>query len=79
MSIIELKEHFHTLIDEIDDKEFLEEFYEVFKVRKNYKDIDFWDELTAEQQKELDESFFESEDEKNLINHEEVMKEICTE
>jgi len=75
MSIVELKEHFHSLIDEIDDKEFLEEFYKVFKVRKENKNIDFWDELSENEQKELDDAFLESEDDKNLIDHDEVMKD----
>ena len=75
MSIIELKEYFHSLIDEIDDKEFLEEFYRVFKVRKDNKNVDFWDELSEDEQKELDDAFLESEDDKNLIEHDEVMKD----
>ena len=75
MSIVELKEHFHSLIDEIDDKEFLEEFYKVFKVRKENKNIDFWDELSENEQKELDDAFLESEDDKNLVDHDEVMKD----
>jgi len=75
MSIKELKQHCHNFIDEIDDITFLEEFYGIFKFHAENKNIDFWDELTEAQQKELDEAFLESEDEKNWISHDEVMKE----
>jgi hypothetical protein len=75
MSIVELKKRCQSLIEDIDDKKFLEDFYETFKFFKENKDIDFWDELTDEHKKELEESWAESEDEKNLISHEDVMRE----
>jgi DNA mismatch repair ATPase MutS len=75
MSITELKQNCQSLIEEIEDKEFLEMFFEELKSIKENKNIDFWDELTDEHKKELEESWAESEDEKNLISHEEVMRE----
>lgn len=75
MSIIELKKVCHVLLDQVEDKKLLEEFLEVLKNRNNDKNIDFWNELSEEQKKDLEEAWLESEDENNLISHEEVMKQ----
>ena len=75
MSIVELKKRCQGLIEEIDDKTFLEDFYETFKFFRENKDVDFWNELTDDHKKELEESWAESENSENLIPHEQVMRE----
>ena len=78
MTQLELKSHFHKLIDEINDQKELSQLYEYMLVlKKNIgkTDEDWWDELSDEQKADIDLSIKESEDESNLIPHEQVMKE----
>ncbi|MBN8583659.1 MAG: hypothetical protein J0M37_01085 [Ignavibacteria bacterium] len=78
MTQLELKSNFHKLIDEIEDQKELAKLYEYFIVMKQNIEKsggDWWDELTAEEKADLDLSIKESEDESNLIPHEQVMEE----
>lgn len=75
MSITELKQVCHILVEQIDDQKVLEEFVEIVKHHNENSSVDFWNELTDAQKQELQEAWIESEDDKNLITHEEVMKQ----
>ncbi len=76
MNILELKGGLHDLIAKIEDEELLQRMYEaVLKVvHQNLDKADFWDELSPEQQQELEDSLKASEDETNWVAHETVMK-----
>lgn len=66
MSTLELKNNFHKLIDSADDKELLKYFYEAFLFSSKKS---FLQELTPQEKKELLESFKESGNEKDLLDH----------
>jgi len=74
MSIAEIKKTCHLMVDQVEDKRLLEEFLEALKNHSANKDSDFWNELTESQKKELEEAWIESEDDGNLVSHEDVMK-----
>lgn len=76
MSIIELKKVCHILIEQVEDKKFLEDFLETYRNRDNPNDTDWWNGLTNEQKIDLEEAWLESEDDNNLVSHEEVMRQI---
>ena len=76
MSALEIKGGILDMISKVKDKELLLKLHQVLSemIEQNLSKTDFWDELTEEQQKELDAAIEESYDEKNHIPHEEVMK-----
>lgn len=63
MSITEIKNNFHSLIDKVEDSETLMYFYKVFSDSLNNK----W-EISDKERKQIMEAYEESEDEKNLID-----------
>ena len=72
----EVKNNFHSLIDEFKNEKLLEQMYEFMTLLKDKEtDEDWWDLLTDEQKAELDLAIKESEDESNWISHEQVMRE----
>lgn len=77
MTVQELRQRFHYLIDNIEDENLLKGFYEVLYQNYYEKDTesegDFWEALTDEQKEELLEALKESEKEENLIPHEQVI------
>ena len=78
MTHLELKTSFHRQIDEIEDEKELEKLYEYFiLLKQNFEkpDNDWWDELTEKQKADIESYINESEDESNLIPHEQVMKD----
>lgn len=76
MPLSEIKSSFHTLIDEFKNEKILEQIYDFMTlIKEKETDADWWDLLTDEQRAELDLALKESEDEKNLISHEQVTRE----
>ena len=76
MSIVELKEQFHTLIDEFYNERLLAKFYETMNsFKENDQDEDLWDMLTDTQKEDLEFAIKESENEKNWISNEDVKRE----
>jgi hypothetical protein len=71
MSIVEIKNNFHNLIDNINDAELLKNFYEVLVLSA---DNSLLKELSEQGKKEILLAYEESEDENNLIDNE-VVKE----
>lgn len=63
MSLTEIKNNFHSLIDKVEDSETLMYFYKVFSDSLNNK----W-EISDKERKQIMEAYEESEDEKNLID-----------
>lgn len=78
MNALELKGGIYDVISPVNDIELLEQLYEIVNdfIALNINQTDFWDELSAEQQAELDIAVEESYDEANHIPHEEVVKEF---
>lgn len=72
MNTIELKQSFHHLIDSIDNKELLINFYDLLKKRTTAKEGKLWNKLTDQEQQELMLSLEESKNPENLIDHEEM-------
>ncbi len=69
MSNLELKNNFHKLIDKVNDIELLKYFYDVFLFSSEKS---FLKDLTSEENIDLLESYKESEDENNLLEHDYV-------
>jgi hypothetical protein len=74
MTTLELKNSFHHLIDSIDNENLLLKFYDLMKSRTSSKEGNLWSRLTNEEQEELLSAFKESENEENIISHNEIMK-----
>ncbi len=74
METIELRSNIHKIIDRIQNEQLLKTIYDFLKVRESNKPGRLWDSLTEEQKQEVLLAYEESEDEKNLIDREEVFK-----
>jgi hypothetical protein len=66
MKLAELKSEFHSLIDQIQDPEILEQFYDALS-NSTKPHNSLWESLNAEQQQGVLTAFEESEDEANLV------------
>ncbi|GAB1444427.1 MAG: hypothetical protein KF860_16945 [Cyclobacteriaceae bacterium] len=74
MSTIELKSNLIKILNKIDDEQLLRTVYEFLKESKTSEPGQIWKTLTEDQRKEVYSSYEESQDDKNLINWEEVKK-----
>jgi hypothetical protein len=74
MGTIELKSNLHKIVDKIDNEQLLHAIYDFLKQRMGSQEGQIWKSLTEEQKKEVYLSYQESEDDKNLINWEDVKK-----
>ena len=76
MSNLELKGGLLEMIARIDDQESLRELAKIITeyLGNHSQDTDYWEELGVNERRELDLAITESEDETNLVEHEEVMK-----
>jgi hypothetical protein len=74
METLELKSQLHRLIDELDDPNLLDDYFEEMKRAVAVSKTKLWDTLTEEQKREVLLSYEESKDERNLVDHETVMK-----
>ena len=72
MRTLELRSHLHQLIDGIQNEQFLQNLYDFLSVKKTGKGNGVWQTLTDEQKNEVLLAWDESEDEKNLIDPEQV-------
>ena len=75
MSTIKLKTSLHTSIECIEDIHILEKLKDIVDIIVKNDDIDFWNELTDDERKEVNLSLLESKVDENLIPHEQVMKQ----
>ena len=74
MKAAKLKSNIHQIVDRIQSEQLLETIYDFLKTRETTKPGEIWNNLTEEQKKEVLLSFEASEDEKNLVDIEEVIK-----
>jgi hypothetical protein len=79
MSTKELKGSMVDLLASINDPDLLQDIYNVVNqmIAYNVDKTDFWDDLTPEQQAELEQSLAESENPENLVEHEMVKNEFA--
>jgi len=75
MTISEIRNHFHTLIDTINDEKTLLQFYEALSFLQNKGKSKLWESLTEEQQQQVLASYEESKNPENEISHSEMKKE----
>ena len=74
MKATKLKSNIHQIVDRIQSEELLETIYDFLKTREATKPGEIWSSLTEEQKKEVLLSFDESEDDKNLVDLDQVIK-----
>lgn len=74
MGTADLKSNIHKIVEGIESQQLLQTLYDFLKARETDQKGKLWDTLTEEQKKEVLLAFDESEDEKNLIDREEVFK-----
>jgi len=72
MNKLELKKHFHQLIDKIDNGDLLIKFYDLMKRSSSSGEGQLWNRLTKEEQEELIRAVDESENSENLISNEQM-------
>lgn len=76
MGTAELKSNLHKMVDRIEDERLLSAIYSFLNERENSEEGRMWNSLTEDQKKEVLQAFDESEDNSNLINDEDVWKEL---
>ena len=78
MSIFELRGEITTMISKLDDKDLLlllrNQVAKALKGELGQGASDWWDELTPEQQADLDLALEEIKDPSNLVSHDEALK-----
>lgn len=74
MDIKTLKTDLHKFIDQIENRQMLEDYYDEMKSLLEHQNDGAWDNLSEDQKKELLTAYKESENEQNLVDHEAVMK-----
>ena len=78
MSIFELRGEITTMISQMEDKNLLlllrNQVEKAMKGEFGQADSDWWEELTPEQQSDLDLALTEIKDPINLVSHEEALK-----
>lgn len=74
MGTTELKSNLHKMVDRIDDERLLRAIYNFLNERENSEESRIWESLTEEQKKEVLLAYDESEDDRNLIDWEEVKR-----
>ncbi len=74
MDIKTLKTDLHKFVDQIENQQILEDYYDEMKSLIEHQNDGDWDNLSEDQKQELLAAYNESEDEQNLVDHETVMK-----
>ena len=74
MTLTKLKSNLHDLIEQVESKNLLEEYYGELKRIVSSSKGKIWDTLSEEEKKEILLSYEESEDEKNLVDSDMVME-----
>ncbi|MDX2001139.1 MAG: hypothetical protein SFW35_01820 [Chitinophagales bacterium] len=69
-----IKEDLHSLIDEIEDMDILGHVYELLKATRHDSKLDFWDKLTNDEKKRIEESIELSKNPQNWVPHDQVME-----
>ena len=74
MGTIELKSDLLKILNKIEDEQLLRTVYEFLTEGENTEQGQIWKTLTEDQKKEVYSSYEESQDDKNLIDWEDVRK-----
>jgi hypothetical protein len=74
MGTIKLKTNLHKILDRIENEQLLRTIYDFLRQRENAQEGEIWKSLTEEQKKAVYLSYGESEDDKNLIDWQTLMK-----
>ena len=74
MGTLELKSNLYRLLDKIENEQLLRTIYDFLKENESASEGQIWKTLTDEQKKEVYLSYEESQDEKNLIDWEQIKK-----
>jgi len=74
MGTIELRSDLHKILDRIENEQLLRTIYDFLKQREAAKEGQIWETLTEDQKKEVYSSYDESQDDKNLIDWENIRK-----
>jgi hypothetical protein len=73
MSITEVRNRFHALIDEVENPLLLKKFYDIMRENSKAPVKKLWDGMSVAEKEELIAAYEESKDEKNLISNKAVM------
>ncbi len=76
MGTIELKSNLHKIVDRIEDEQLLRAIYSFLEKRESSEDGRIWKQLSDAQKKEVLQAYEESEDDANLIDDEEIWKDL---
>ncbi len=76
MSTIEMKSDLYKILDKIENEQLLRTVYDFLKQSENVEEGQIWKTLSEEQKKEVYLSYEESQDDKNLIDWENVKKKF---
>jgi hypothetical protein len=76
MSVLELKGSLMDMISSVQNEETLERLVNLFRKTVHAHEPDWWDDLSPQQQRELEEALAECDNPANLISHEEATKQI---
>lgn len=76
MSTIEMKSDLYKILDKIENEQLLRTVYDFLKQSENVEEGQIWKTLTEDQKKEVYLSYEESQDDKNLIDWENVKKKF---
>lgn len=74
MNVLELKGSLMEMVANIQSEETLNRLFHLFQKTVHEQEKDWWDDLTPEQQAELDISIAECDDPSKLTSHEKVMQ-----
>jgi hypothetical protein len=74
MRTTKLKSNIHQIVDRIQSEQLLETLYDFLKAHATAKPGKIWESLTEEQKKEVLLSYEDSEDDKNLVDIDQVIK-----
>lgn len=74
MSTVELKSHIIKLVEDIQNDDLLELLLEFLSKQKDSPSGDMWNDLTANQKKEVLDAYEESENDENLIEKEKLFR-----
>ena len=74
MTLIKLKQNFHALIDSVENKELLDQFYRALSYSSQRKEGELFHSLTREEKDTLISAYDESKNKKNLSSHAKVMR-----
>ena len=76
MTAVELRAGLHHFIDQIEDIGLLKDYYKEMKKALTHDEQDVWKKMTEKQKMEVLSSYEESEEDENLLDHDEVVKGI---